>query len=94
MSRHLLQASESLATISCMRYGIFVNKFLVADFPNGKRREALIDAFRREGEFFDFWTNESIKPEDMEERFCGQILLRKAAAIDYLRERVNARKQP
>ena len=81
MSRHLLQTSASLATIPCMRYGIFVNKFLVADFPNGKRPEAILEAYCREGELFDFWTKESIRPESVE-----------SAAIDYLREQVNARK--
>lgn len=59
-----------------MRYGVFVNKFLVADFPNGKVAEAIEEARSRGGEFYDFWTGDHHFPK-------GKSVLTKEGAMAY-----------
>ena len=66
-----------------MRYGVFVNKFLVADFPDGNRGEAVSEAFISHGEFYDFWTGEHFFPRESK----ISDALTKEGAMDYLQQR-------
>jgi hypothetical protein len=67
-----------------MRHGVFVNKFLVADFPDGRRSDAIQEAYRRDGEFFDFRTGESLWPKNAERRRAA--LLKKAQELSSSQE--------